>query len=164
MTNPTSLAAAMRRYASSVSVVSCRDREGNLHAMTATAVSSVSFDPPSMLICVNKQAQLNGAMAGVDAFAINILSEEQTDISNICAGGKPALERVNDEHWIVQDHKPPVLKGAQAIIHCIKTQCFSYGSHDIFIGDVTGVSVEGNVRPLIYLDGKYGTFAPFQEA
>ncbi|WP_417316874.1 flavin reductase family protein [Emcibacter sp.] len=157
------LAGAMRRYASSVSVVSCRDRAGNCYAVTATAVSSVSFEPPSMLICLNRKTALAAALEDVEEFSINILSSGQVDISNDCAGGREALDRVEPGRWNMEKGRTPTLKGAQAVLLCRRTEKMSYGSHEIFLGDVTQVELSEEVDPLVYLNGQYGIFSPFGE-
>ncbi|WP_181163075.1 flavin reductase family protein [Emcibacter nanhaiensis] len=158
------LAGAMRRYASSVSVVSCRDRDGNCYAVTATAVSSVSFDPPSMLVCLNRKTALADVLVKVEEFAINFLNSNQVAVSNDCAGGRKAGERVEAENWNMEGDGTPTLKGAQAVILCRRTENHTYGSHEIFIGDVVDVEIEEKVDPLIYLNGQYGTFSPFPAA
>ncbi|WP_321394821.1 flavin reductase family protein [Emcibacter sp.] len=155
------LARAMRRYASSVSVVSCRGAQGECYAVTATAVSSVSFEPPSMLVCLNRKTGLASALEQVEEFAINILASDQVTISNDCAGGREATDRVNPENWQMDEGKTPVLKDAQAVILCRRTENLTYGSHEIFIGDVIGADVREDIKPLIYLNGEYGTFVSF---
>lgn len=75
---------ALRRLASSVSVVTCRREERN-HAATATAVSPLSMEPPSMLVCVNRSAGFHDALNQANEFAINILS--RAPISRQCSGG-----------------------------------------------------------------------------
>ena len=154
------LAGAMRRYASSVSVVSCRDRDGNCYAVTATAVSSVSFEPPSMLICLNRKASLADVLVRAEEFAINFLYSDQVAVSNDCAGGRKAEERVEPQNWNMEGEGTPTLKGAQAVILCRRMENHTYGSHEIFIGDVVGVETRDDVDPLIYLNGEYGSFHP----
>src|SRR5271170_5791965 len=73
---------ALRRLASSVSVVTCR-LDGRNYAMTATAVSALSMEPPSMLVCVNRSAAFHGALNQASEFAINILSRAHVDVSRM---------------------------------------------------------------------------------
>jgi flavin reductase (DIM6/NTAB) family NADH-FMN oxidoreductase RutF len=66
---------ALRRLASSVAVVTCRDGDTR-HAMTATAVNAMSMDPPSMIVCVNRSAAFHAVISGAAHFAINILHRD----------------------------------------------------------------------------------------
>src|SRR5271154_942510 len=77
---------ALRRLASSVSIVTCR-HDGRNHAMTATAVSALSMAPPAMLVCVNRSGEFHRAINRASEFAINILSRAHVDISKLCSGG-----------------------------------------------------------------------------
>jgi flavin reductase (DIM6/NTAB) family NADH-FMN oxidoreductase RutF len=71
---------ALRRLASAVAVVTCRD-DRTRHAMTATAVNAMSMQPPSMIVCVNRSSSFHAAVSRADSFAINILHRDQVQIS-----------------------------------------------------------------------------------
>src|SRR5438105_4315727 len=76
---------ALRRLASAVAVVTCRDGQTR-HAMTATAVNAMSMQPPSMIVCVNRAAAFHAAISRAESFAINILHRSQIEISMGCGG------------------------------------------------------------------------------
>src|SRR6266700_893056 len=76
---------ALRRLASAVAVVTCRDGQTR-HAMTATAVNAISMQPPSMIVCVNRSSAFHAAISRADSFAINILNRSQMQISTGCGG------------------------------------------------------------------------------
>lgn len=153
-----SLADAMRCFASSVSIISTSDVDNNHYAMTATAVCSVSLEPESMLVCVNKNTLFNSIIGNMDLFSVNLLTAEQVSQSNACAGGLPQDNRVNEDEWEVMDDGLVILKDAQANIMCRKTELFSYGTHNILIGDVYRILIDKDIDPLLYMDGKYGRF------
>ena len=144
---------AMRRLASSVSVVTCV-ADGRNCAMTATSVSALSMDPPSMLVCVNRSAAFHRAINHADKFAINILGRGHVDISRLCSGGASPESRFEAGRWDT-GAEAPVLIGAQAAIVCQKDQELEYGTHTIFMGRIVSISVNGDVDPLIYVDGQY---------
>ena len=144
---------ALRRLASAVAVVSCRDGETR-HAMTATAVNAMSMQPPSMIVCVNRATTFHGAISAATRFAINILHRSQIDISMECGGQARGEDRFGQGAW-GEEAEVPILTDAQARIVCTKEAKFDYGSHTIFIGRVTSVGIYGEVDPLIYVDGKY---------
>src|SRR5437868_7989523 len=89
---------ALRRLASSVAIVTCRDGETR-HAMTATAVNAMSMQPPSMIVCVNRSAAFNAAISRSGHFAINILNRNQVDISMGCGGSVRGEDRFGCGSW-----------------------------------------------------------------
>ncbi len=150
---------ALRRLAKAVVVITSR-HEGVRFAMAATAVSELSFDPPSMLICVNQRASLYTPLAAGAPFAINILHHSQREVAANCAGGLKGEARFELGDWPETDLpgtdlKLPRLGGAQASIVCRTTRQVDYGTHTIFIGDVAEVYMEGLPEPLVYVDGRY---------
>jgi flavin reductase (DIM6/NTAB) family NADH-FMN oxidoreductase RutF len=149
---------ALRRLASAVAVVSCRDGQAR-HAMTATAVTAMSMQPPSMIVCINRAATFHAAMQAAVSFAINILHRSQIDISMECGGKARGEDRFGNGAW-GEEAEVPILPGAQAHVVCTKEAAFDYGSHTIFIGRVISVGIHGDVDPLIYVDGKYTCLPP----
>jgi flavin reductase (DIM6/NTAB) family NADH-FMN oxidoreductase RutF len=144
---------ALRRLASSVSVVTCR-HDGRNYAMTATAVNALSMAPPAMLVCVNRSATFHQALNAADEFAINILSRAHVDISRSCSGGASPESRFNVGAWDTRA-LAPILVDAQAAIVCSKDKELEYGTHSVFMGRIMSISVNGDVDPLIYVDGQY---------
>src|SRR5262245_19760653 len=144
---------ALRRLASAVAVVTCRDGEAR-RAMTATAVSAMSMQPPSMIVCVNRSSGFHSAISRADDFAINILHRSQVEISMGCGGNARGEDRFGLGGWS-EENGVPVLPDAQARIVCAKEDRFDYGSHTIFVGRVVSVGIHGAVDPLIYVDGHY---------
>jgi flavin reductase (DIM6/NTAB) family NADH-FMN oxidoreductase RutF len=144
---------ALRRLASAVAIVTCRDAAGR-HAMTATAVSAMSMQPPSMIVCVNRANAFHAAIGRAQAFAINILHREQQRISVGCGGSLRGEDRFGVGAWD-EARGVPVLVDAQAHIVCARDEQFDYGSHTIFVGRVITVGTSGTVDPLVYVDGRY---------
>ena len=153
------LAEVMRGFAMSVSIISTSDSAGNHYAMTATAVCSVSLDPESMLVCVNKDTLFNTSVERLDRFCINLLTTKQIAQSINCSGGLPQDNRVNDADWEIPADGPALLKKAQAHIFCKKTETYTYGTHNILIGDVYSILANDYIDPLLYMDGRYGRFS-----
>src|SRR3954468_16356533 len=109
---------ALRRLASAVAVVTCRD-EQTRHAMTATAVNAMSMQPPSMIVCVNRSSAIHAAISRADSFAINILNRSQIQISTGCGGRLRGEDRFGFGEWS-EEGGVPVLPAAQACIICAK--------------------------------------------
>ena len=113
---------ALRRLASAVAVVSCRDGRTR-HAMTATAVNAMSIDPPSMIVCVNRATTFHGAIGAATRFAINILHRSQIEISIGCGGKTRGEDRFGHGAW-GEEAEVPILTDAQACVVCTKEAKF----------------------------------------
>ena len=145
--------AAMRRVASTVNVITiCVD--GVPMGITATAMSSLSMDPPSLLICINQAATMHRSMEEVSHFCVNVLHRDQEDIARMFADRRQHALRFA-AGWDTDCARPPRLLEAQAALLCRRTDHHRFGTHSIFIGVVEDVTVREDVRPLVYLNGEY---------
>lgn len=145
---------ALRRFASTVNVISIRV-DGQPMGVTATAVSGLSFDPPSLLVCINRAASLHAPMGDMSHFRINVLHREQEAIARMFADrSQHALRFLSG--WDLDCAGAPRLVDAQATILCRRTDSHSFGTHSIFIGVVEEAAARPEVDPLVYLDGRYG--------
>ena len=147
----------MRRVASTVNVISiCVG--GRPMGITATAMSALSMDPPSLLVCINQTASLHGSLADVSHFCVNVLHREQEAMSRMFADSRQHGLRFT-EGWIIDCERPPRLTDAQASLICRRTDQHRFGTHSIFIGVVEEVVTRPEVDPLLYLDGRYASAA-----
>lgn len=144
---------AMRRVASTVNVITiCVG--GEPMGITATAMSSISVEPPSLLVCINRTASLHGRMEDVSHFRVNVLHRDQEEVARIFADRKHQALRFADG-WTVDCERPPRLVDAQASLLCRRIDHHRFGTHSIFIGQVEEVAVREDVAPLVYLNGAY---------
>lgn len=146
---------AMRGFASTVTVITGAN-EARRHGMTATAVSSLAMNPPSLLVCLNRETLLSDIMTEARRFCVNVLQEDQQHISGAFSGKVPAEERFSIGDWERHETGLPFLKTAQASIFCRKTAVLPYGSHVILIGEVEDVRLNDGPGPLVYHEGQYG--------
>jgi flavin reductase len=145
---------AMRRVASTVNVITiCVG--GEPMGITATAMSSISLDPPSLLVCINRTAAMHGRMEDVSHFRINVLHRDQQEIARIFADRRHQALRFADG-WTVDCERPPRLIDAQASLLCRRIDHHRFGTHSIFIGQVEDVAVREDIAPLVYINGEYG--------
>lgn len=144
----------LRRLAKAVVVITCR-HDGQRYAMAATAVSELSMDPPSLLICVNRSASLHLPLSQGADFCVNILHSDHSEISAACSGKVRGEARFAIGNWGATLDGCPILEDAQASFFCRYEQAMSYGTHDIVIGRVEAVAIQGEVSPLVYADGRY---------
>ena len=146
---------AMRRLASAVAVVSGRSREGGDIGIAATSVTSLSMDPPSLLICVNRQASLHACLFIGSRFNVNLLGTEHREVAKAFGGSLAHELRFGVGDWRPDADGLLELTDAQARISCEVDRLVTYGTHSIVIGAVRAVSISGAVQPLIYQDGQY---------
>ena len=144
---------AMRRYIYSVSIMSNKDNADNPNAITVSSVTSISMDPPSLLICINKSSRIHNSIELESKFCINLLNNKQEDLSNICSDEDMYDQRFKDENWNLDDI--PFLKNAQANIFCKVDKLTSYHTHTIVIGLVEDANYADEISTLTYVDGEY---------
>jgi flavin reductase len=123
--------------------------------ITATAVSSLAMEPPSLLACINRGAAVHASMADMRNFRVNILHRDQEDIARMFADRSQEEQRFA-AGWELSPDLPPRLIGAQASILCQRIDHHPFGTHSIFIGVIEQVCVRDDVSPLLYWDGRYG--------
>lgn len=148
---------AMRRvlghFATGVTVITTRDRNGRFYGLTANAFSSVSLAPPLLLVCVDKKAETYPFFAESKVFTVNILAAGQEDISRRFAvsGG----EKFEGIAYRVGANGAPILDGALAYIECrVWSECDG-GDHTIYLGEVLEAQVAGEGKPLLFYRGGY---------
>ncbi|SFY45790.1 flavin reductase family protein [Paracoccus sp. FO-3] len=157
MTEPDTLAEsvrfALRRLAQTVAVISMR-HENRRIAMAATALNSLSLDPPAMMVAVNRTASIYPALSAGGRFCINILAEGQEAVARACGGALKGEDRFGVGIW--RDLAGvPVLEGAQARLLCQQDGFMHYGSHGVFAGRVLSVEMSEEIAPLIYADSRF---------
>jgi len=144
---------AMRRYIYSVSIMSNKDNADNPNAITVSSVTSISMDPPSLLICINKSSRIHNSIELESKFCINLLNNKQEDLSNVCSDEDMYDQRFKDENWNLDGI--PFLKNAQANIFCKVDKLTSYHTHTIVIGLVEDANYADEISTLTYVDGEY---------
>lgn len=144
----------LRRLGKAVVVITAWHEERRW-AMTATAVSELSLEPPSLLVCVNRNASLHGPLTARTHFCVNILHRDQLDVSHACSGKLKGEDRFREGEWGAGPSGTPFLRDAQASFFCRYETHLDYGTHAVVIGAVEQVEIAGDVDPLIYLDGGY---------
>ncbi len=144
----------LRRFAKSVMVITARQGERRF-AMSATAVSEVSLDPPTLLVCVNQTSAFHSSLVPGAEFAMSILHAGQEQIARNCGGELRGEDRFDQGQWNETDAGTPWLSDAQASFICKLVRQIDHGTHSVFIGEVQHVYVNDPVDPLVYVDGRY---------
>ena len=150
---------AMQELAASVNVITT-EHEGVRNGLTATAVCSLSMEPASMLVCINKGVQALEQIKDSSQFCINILSQKQQHVSDVFAGRSGALadQRFDEAgKWSTSNCGIPMLDNALANVVCELKEFHEAGTHYICIGHVKEVRLHTGQTPLIYAQQKYCT-------
>ena len=158
---PVEFRTAMRQLAGAVNIVTSRsgDRQAG---MTATAVCSVSADPPTILVCINRNAATHDVVVASSVFCVNILRAEDWRLSTAFGGATPAEQRFSSKCWSADGTGAPVLVDALCSLDCSVVQTIEHATHSIFIGQVRFVSTGIAGLPLIYSSGKYARVASLE--
>ena len=151
---PDQFRSAMRRLAASVSIVVAKGEAGPV-GMAATSITSLTIDPPALLVCVNRTTSLHALLVPTAPLSVNLLSKNQKDVSVAFGGGVPHDQRFKFGDWIEGENGLPFLDQAQASLHCVIDAMLAYGTHSIVIARVLRASVSEAVSPLVYQDGAY---------
>ena len=157
-TGPGRFKQAMRSLAGSVNVVALQDPDGNVLGVTATAVCSLSADPPSLIVCINQNSSLAKGLEIGRLFSVSVLSEHQKDISEAFGGrkGVSGKNRFIYGEWHRSEDNVPILHGARACLECRVDNFIDYGTHRAAVGAVTDVHLEEmNDASLIFVNGQY---------
>lgn len=144
---------AMRGITSTVNVVSAKLNEER-HAMTATSVTSLSLSPPTMIVCVNKDASIHKILKNDKKFVINVLSINQQDLSILCSGSKEGESRFKDKGWVSENDLILNSNSVSNII-CNCTNIIDSSTHSVFFGEVLDVKNNNQDKALLYASGGY---------
>ena len=143
---------ACGRFATGVTVATVLDGEGTPHGLTVSSFTSVSLDPPLILICLGHAVTMIDAFRAASHFGINVLSAEQRELSDRFA--RKGWDRFDALPWERGATGVPLLPGAIAHIECATHDRVPSGDHDIFIGRMVQARVTDG-EPLIYFASAY---------
>ena len=147
---------AMRHLTGGVSVITA-GRGKDITGMTVTSVTSLSVDPPTLLVSINRDASSFPLIRRHGAFGVNILAADQLDIAERFAGkgGLKGAERFAGADWRTRVSGVPLLAGALAAIDCEVEDVVERHSHAIAIGRVLDVATSERTAALAYWQGQY---------
>lgn len=154
--SPADFAHAMRQLASGVSVVTAGIGPAQI-GMTATSMTSLSADPPTLIVCLNRTSSAGPQIAAHRSFAVNLLAADQIEIGERFAGkgGLKGAARFAGGDWTVGISGAPVLTGALAIIECVREEVIERHTHAILIGRVVRTATLPRKASLTYWQGSY---------
>jgi flavin reductase (DIM6/NTAB) family NADH-FMN oxidoreductase RutF len=156
MMDPKELRRVMGQFATGVTIITTRDAEGRPYGLTANAFTSLSLDPPLVLICIDRKAETFSHFYASRYFVVNILTDAQQDLSTRFAkSGGFKFEGVAYETNAVG---VPVLDGTLAHVECALVETHEAGDHVIHVGRVEQFGVRSG-NPLLFFQGRYRQLA-----
>lgn len=151
---PDSYRRAMRGLASTVCVIAAQTPQGP-RGMTATAVMSLSADPPTLGLAVNRTASLNAALTEGRALCLQLLSEDQGEVARAFAGGLPPEARFGVGWWGADSFGSPRLEDAVAYLSGVIEQRLELATHSLLIVRIRAAAARETARPLLYAKGAF---------
>jgi flavin reductase (DIM6/NTAB) family NADH-FMN oxidoreductase RutF len=148
----------MRRLAAGVTIITTAE-DGTPSGLTATAVCSLSVEPPQILVCVKRTAGAHDAIARSRRFCVNVLAHGHHNLAARFAGhdGVRGEARFRAGRWVSLKTGAPSLAGALASFDCVVSEQVAATTHTIFIGQVVAMSVRQKAKPLLYASGGYAS-------
>jgi cob(II)yrinic acid a,c-diamide reductase len=157
---------AMRQCAGAVALVTVGITAGRRTGLTVTSACSLSDDPPSLLVCVNRNASAHARIREEGSFAINFLHEEHALLALTFSGQKGVNgdDRFAFGRWTSGVTGTPILEDAVATFDCVLAQEFETRTHSVFVGEVRSVSLSVQSAPLLYLRGSFHSVREIRDA
>jgi flavin reductase (DIM6/NTAB) family NADH-FMN oxidoreductase RutF len=147
---------AMRQWTTGVTVVTT-ELDGRRHGMTVNAFTSVSLEPPLVLVSLERTTRTHGLVEGSGRFGVTILAQDQQELSDRFAGRISDLaDRFTGLETDTLVSGVPFIRGGLAYLDCKVVQRHPAGTHTLFIGEVIAVQSDGEEEsPLVYLNRAY---------
>jgi flavin reductase ActVB len=143
---------ALSAFPSGVTIVSTTDEEGRHWGFTASSFSSVSMDPPLVLVCIANTADSHPAFMKARRYAINILSQDQKDIAmHFARKGVDKFGPHEFRYGTADAPHPPMLPGSRASLVCTAHDVYAAGDHTVLIGELEAVELS-DAEPLVYFN------------
>ena len=150
--DPCELRNVFGAFATGVTIITTNDVNGKPFGLTANSYTSLSLDPPLVLVCVDKKVDCYACFEQSKVFAVNFLAEDQEQLSTrFATKGIEKFEGVPIRQGSIG---VPLLEGAIGFIECKLVNGYEGGDHTIYVGEVQAASASGE-RPLLFFKGKY---------
>ena len=151
--DPRTLRDALGCFATGVTVVTCVAEDGRPAGLTVNSFTSVSLNPPLLLVCLAKQAASAEPLTRADRFAINVLQTGQQPASIRFATRDE--DRFGATPWSRGESGAPILEDSLGVFECERYAVYDGGDHHILVGQVVKASFDASLDPLLYVRGRY---------
>lgn len=154
--DPRELRNAMGLFATGVTIITTKDATGKPFGLTANAFSSLSLDPPLLLVCIDKKVDCYACFDESKVFVVNFLARNQEDLSTRFA--TKGIEKFEGVSYTLGSLGVPLLDGALAHLECKVAACYEGGDHTIYTGEIQSMATS-EAEPLLFYQGKYRSLA-----
>ena len=145
----------MKQFPTGVTVVGAA-YNGQKHGMTVNSFTSVSLDPPMVLICITRNSGCHKLIKDSGMFSISVLSEHQSELSRRFADHREFdVHRFLGVDHHLGDGAVPIVDEAVAVLECVVKDCLLAGDHTVFVGVVKSAQVMSDQRPLVFYQSDY---------
>jgi flavin reductase (DIM6/NTAB) family NADH-FMN oxidoreductase RutF len=144
---------ALGCFATGVTVVTCLNEEGDPAGLTVNSFTSVSLEPPLLLVCIAKAAASAEALTQASHFAVNVLQTGQQPAS--IRFSTRDQDRFGATPWSCGEAGAPILKDSLGVFECERFAVYDGGDHHILVGQVVKASFDAGLDPLLYFRGRY---------
>jgi len=144
---------ALGTFATGINVITTISSDGVPLGMTVNSFTSVSLDPPLILVCLDKKSAMTESFVNGKGFGVNILHESQQSVSNDFAG--KSEDRFATHGYSTSERENPVLDGIVSFLDCQREEVYEGGDHLILVGRVMSFTYQSDADPLIYFNGAY---------
>jgi flavin reductase (DIM6/NTAB) family NADH-FMN oxidoreductase RutF len=151
--DPRTLRDALGCFATGVTVVTCLTDTGIPAGLTVNSFTSVSLDPPLLLVCLAKPAASAAALIAAQWFAVNVLQTGQQPAS--IRFSTRDEDRFGTTPWSCGECGAPILAESLGVFECERTAVYDGGDHHILVGQVVKASFDASLDPLLYFRGRY---------
>ena len=151
--DPRTLRDALGCFATGVTVVTCVGADGNPAGLTVNSFTSVSLDPPLLLVCLAKEALSAGALTEASHFAVNVLQTGQRPAS--IRFSTRDEDRFGTTPWSCGEDGAPILADSLGGFECERYPVHDGGDHHILVGKVVKASFDASLDPLLFFRGSY---------
>ena len=151
--DPRTLRDALGCFATGVTVVTCLTPDGSPAGLTVNSFTSVSLEPPLLLVCLHKKAASAGAFTSAECFAINVLQTGQQPAS--IRFSTRDEDRFGVTPWTRGEAGAPILQDSLCVFECKRFAVYEGGDHHILVGEVVKASFDARVDPLLFFRGSY---------
>ena len=151
--DPRTLRDALGSFATGVTVVTCFDEQGRPFGLTVNSFTSVSLEPPLLLVCIAKDAASAPALIAAEHFAVNVLQTGQQPAS--IRFSTKVEDRFGPNDWSPGEFGAPVLRESLGVFECGNHAVHEAGDHHILVGQVLKASFDPALDPLLYFRRRY---------
>ena len=150
---PRTLRDALGCFATGVTVVTCLTADRAPAGLTVNSFTSVSLEPPLLLVCLHKKAASASALTNAESFAINVLQTGQQPASIRFAARDE--DRFGATPWACGEAGAPILEDSLCVFECERYAVYDGGDHHILVGRVVKASFDASLDPLLFFRGRY---------